>query len=148
MDLEIQNFLTMFRIMACAGYEAHLNVSSEKKEIFVILSVNLGSLSSSSDQDSASFHRRRLPSYYRRQEKRKSKKVHNDEYISDGEHEVSSRPNDEHEQEMCCIHVHRPEIPPPDGKCYLHRCRPDWTREERAKRYGELELLSELQTQP
>ena len=43
---------------------------------------------------------------------------------------------------MCCIHIHRIGTPPPDGKCCYHRCRPNWTREQRARNYGEYELLS------
>ena len=43
----------------------------------------------------------------------------------------------------CCIHIHLPGTPPPDGKCCYHRCRPTWTREQRAKNYGEWELLSQ-----
>ena len=38
---------------------------------------------------------------------------------------------------MCCIHIHRSGTPPPDDKCCYHRCRPNWTREQRARNYGE-----------
>ena len=47
------------------------------------------------------------------------------------------------EQDLCCIHIHRPGTQPPDGKCCYHRCRPTWTREQQARNYGEIELLSQ-----
>ena len=49
----------------------------------------------------------------------------------------------EQAKELCCIHTHRTGTPPPDGKCCYHRCRPTWTREQRARNYGEMELLSQ-----
>ena len=49
---------------------------------------------------------------------------------------------------LCCIHIHRPGTPPRDGKCCFHRCRPNWTREQRAKNYGEWELLSQPNLKP
>ena len=77
MDLEIQNFLTKFRSMACAGFKAQLNITSEVNEVCVSLNVNLGSIPPSSVQEPVSINRHRPPSYYRRQAKRKSQKIQN-----------------------------------------------------------------------
>ena len=37
---------------------------------------------------------------------------------------------------LCCAHIHRSGTPPPDGQCCYHRCRPNWTLEEREKHHG------------
>ena len=49
---------------------------------------------------------------------------------------------------QCCFHIHLSGSPPPDGKCCQHRCRPNWTRHQRAWTYGEVELLSEPNYNP
>ena len=235
MDFELQSFLIKFKSLACAGFKAHLNVSSENNEVFVALNVNLGSSSpmvfSPSFRENAVFPRHRPPAYHWRQVLRHSKKLNNSsvnhatpsadqskdavkasaevqesmqntddkDASNHGLESISTFPNglpssssealqfsqsnhgavsntpkcfsesrikidpilslngnlplsknssnvslaSEHSQELCCIHIHRPGTPPPDGKCCYHRCRPTWTREQQARNYGEIELLSQ-----
>ena len=71
MDQEIQNFLVKFRSMASAGYKAHLNITSENREVIVSFNVNLGPMSPSPLHNSFSSYRHRPPRYHRRQAKQK-----------------------------------------------------------------------------
>ena len=79
MDMEIQSFITKFKSLACAGLKADLNISFENGEVLIAFNVNLGSISSFAlNRHGPLRKRRRPPSYYRRQLKRRSQKVNND----------------------------------------------------------------------
>ena len=224
--MEIHSFITRFKSLGCAGIKADLNISSENGEVLIAFNVNLGSISSSAlNRHGPLRNRRRPPSYYRRQVKRRSQKVNNDvadsskasaavpsaadsgdaenvsqasnshspegsvltntsgtNYENDNifaksnmslssseainyaeskqvavieekesiltELDTASSLQSEEPEKSCCIHIHRGGTPPPDGECCFQRCRPNWTREQRAWNYGEYDLLSQPNFKP
>ena len=73
-ELELNSFLTKFKQLCNAGFEASLQLNSKNGYATVSLEVKLGALQSSPNATQSSFKqkRRRSPAYYRRQEARRN----------------------------------------------------------------------------
>ena len=85
-NFELESFLTKFRCLSIAGYEATLNISCKAGQTYISLNANLGQLHSQYpshiNPTPPGFNPRRKhrgPAYFRRQMKRKIRE--NDQYF-------------------------------------------------------------------